>query len=56
MAQIEAQLPPGIALIGSDYRALHLEDRVDQGSGRCRIHRGLAELPHVSAQARSFAR
>jgi protoporphyrinogen oxidase len=31
MAQIDSHLPPGIALIGSDYRALHLEDRVDQG-------------------------
>lgn len=31
MDQIEADLPPGIVLVGSDYRTLHVQDRVEQG-------------------------
>lgn len=31
MDRIDAALPPGVVLAGSDYRALYIQDRVDQG-------------------------
>lgn len=36
MDAIEALLPEGIALVGSDYRALHFEDRMSQGQAAAR--------------------
>jgi protoporphyrinogen oxidase len=36
MDAIEALLPEGVALVGSDYRALHFEDRMFQGQAAAR--------------------
>lgn len=36
MAQVEAALPRGLALVGSDYRAKRLNDQVEQGRAAAR--------------------
>lgn len=46
MGEIEALLPPGIALAGSDYRARRFEDRLDQGVAAAR--RAVQSAAHLS--------
>jgi protoporphyrinogen oxidase len=36
MTQIEAALPRGLALVGSDYRAKRLNDQIEQGRAAAR--------------------